>query len=957
MKLFLLTLLVFLCFSQNNYSVETLTMEDGLSSNSINTIFQDKQGYMWFGTNGGGLNSYDGYTIRKYRHNPFDSTTISSDYIYSIVQDSNFLWIGTINGLNKFDLRTRTFKRFLYDPKNKFSILNNRINSIAKINNNLWVGSPSGLNRINLRNDSIYFIPLKTPLRNQHTPYVRTISVLNDSVLFLGMNSGLLQYNYKSKKTALFQKEGTPYQYIRASHLFDDKLWVAYHKGLSVFDIKKNKFINTHKLNFLQVKSVLSIQHSMNGELCISTNKGLFYLTTNDYLHREILVKEKTLLSKPTYTYSNSPNIFWVSTIGNGVLKVEIKKDKFRKIPLHVKQIFSLNTGTKNTIWTGTNEGLLKNGQLEVPRIFPVYKVLSVTDNYVWFWARLSIYKYHIKDKRIEQFDILAGEHRVIPYNLIELDNKIIVLSYQGSFVFNENKNKFTKYTELPEVIKNIKIKTIIKKGEDYWIASNSGLYLYETKSEKLISINYEQKTINLYSVYSFDKENIWLTSPFGLFNYNLNKNTYQRFTEEDGLTDNNARAIIEAENGSLWLSTTNGITNLLFSGNKLIKTNKYFLPKGSNYQAFINEKSKSANGLFYFATKTDLIAFDPKKMEKLGNHEKPSVFHLRAGKKRFFINENVKIELEPFENTIWLEFSSFDFVETKKSQYAFKVDGLDNNWVLNGRINTVRLTNLSPGSYTFHLKSANKSGVWSEHIYSLPFIVKPAFWQTWWFYSFILIFLSAVAFYFYYLRLQTRKSIERLRLKIATDLHDDVGANLTKIALYSESMHVLSERNIIPSSDKLNRVKELSRRSIDSMSDIVWAIDTRNNTIKDLLNKLEDFFHDVNSKLNIAIEFKHGSLNTEKSIAMDSRKNIFLIIKEFVTNAIKYSNATTIYVTIENKPVFLLSIWDDGNSEPTVKKTGNGLRNIVLRAKEIGYELNVDTENGYKLTLKGTSL
>ena len=933
MKITILLFFVTTIISQTNYRKELITMEDGLSSNAISTLYQDSRGFLWIGTDGGGINIYDGYKFTSYNHNPFESTSISSNYITSITEDSKgVIWIGTHSGLNTFHPESETFerKRFksastqiekhMFYKKSLFFLASGNLfmnigeDSIKKINTHFRVNSFD----INQTSDIIYLAT---------TDGVKKYSIQQDSITHLPLS-------------------------LSSTYIVDvlcrDSISLV-STAKHIYQVKNQSVLKSYSKKRIKLSS-------SNGNVFLLDKKELYGLDKNASLLRII---SNLNLKRFTTVYQTSDDIVWLGSDEKGLFKYSPVKNGIETITDTVNYpVISILPVDKKTTWLGTPKGIMELGSRDKISSMNIskyaYQLEKDKANNLWLWSKGSLEKYNEKTKQFEIQTIIEGNKRIFPSNINFDSGDVFAIADTIIYRYYSKQNKFVPFRMFPKILRAKKIKTFKRINNTYWIIASDGIYSYDKMTQNSVKTNFSGTNITYNNLFNFGDNNLWFISDFGLLRHNYVTKTHKFYTKQHGLSDNRIKSIHKF-NG-LWITSEYGLSHLILQNDSIKSISKYYESDGLSSNHFTNAFIKDGNRLIA-GTKNGLTVIYPKALNKNTHFNKvqPGLISFKSSK--LVVDHTKPIELSYEENTIKIEYSSFNFDEIQKQEYHIRIIGLWDDWRSNSSYNKLHLANIDPGEYVFDLKAADKSGHWSNQIFSIPFTINPPFWDTWWFYFSVSLVIILITYYLYYLRERSRKDIEKLRIKIATDLHDDVGANLTKIALYSESMHKLSEKSVYPTPDKLNRVKELSRKSIDSMSDIVWAIDTRNNKVRDLLNKVDDFFHDVNTKMNFNVNFNHYNIDPENNIKMDVRKNIFLIIKEFVTNAIKYSKCDTIFVTIQNDESFSLEIWDNGKPSKSEKKTGNGLKNIKMRAKEINYDLTIDTEDGYKLILKGAIL
>jgi len=304
-------------------------------------------------------------------------------------------------------------------------------------------------------------------------------------------------------------------------------------------------------------------------------------------------------------------------------------------------------------------------------------------------------------------------------------------------------------------------------------------------------------------------------------------------------------------------------------------------------------------------------------------------------------------------ENYFNFEYIGIDLAAPSKVVYQHRLIGIDKNWVTTNR-RFVQYTNLNSGDYTFMVKAQNQWGIWGDPT-SLTFNISPPFWQSWWF---ALILTGMVLFPFaliVYTRFHRLLAMERLRAKIAADLHDDIGAGLSEINILSAVVDAKSPPDLKDLvKNELNKIGSVSRSLIERMSDIVWLINPKNDSLHDLFTRLKDSFVDLLELQNI--HFKTINLKQLEKIhlSMEKRQHIFLIFKEAITNAIKYSECSTLELVIETqKKKLIIHLLDDGKGfDLNIISRGNGLTNMQHRVEKVGGVVKINSQPG-----KGTEI
>ena len=305
-------------------------------------------------------------------------------------------------------------------------------------------------------------------------------------------------------------------------------------------------------------------------------------------------------------------------------------------------------------------------------------------------------------------------------------------------------------------------------------------------------------------------------------------------------------------------------------------------------------------------------------------------------------------LELAPSQNHIQIDFVGLAFGKGEALQYQYKLDGADRDWQPLTSLRTVNYANLAPGGYRFVVRAMNAEGLLSPSPAVFEFRVLAPFWQRWWFVTIVAALIGLIAYALYRYRVARFLEIERVRTRIASDLHDDIGSNLTKIAILTEvAQQQLSPQDIDGS--PLSSAARISRESLDSMGDIVWAINPKRDTLRELLRRMRGFATDIFTNRNIEFNFRFPDHDLELKLGPDLRRDVFLIFKEAVNNAVRHSGCSKaeIELTIAGGSLVLI-VRDDGTGFDSAQSgEGNGLVSMRRRAESIKGKLDVNSTVG----------
>jgi two-component sensor histidine kinase len=361
---------------------------------------------------------------------------------------------------------------------------------------------------------------------------------------------------------------------------------------------------------------------------------------------------------------------------------------------------------------------------------------------------------------------------------------------------------------------------------------------------------------------------------------------------------------------------------------------------------------------MLWFATSQGLSKFLPKAAAPMAP---PPIFikGLRLGGEKEAISPlgetDVELQdMQPGNNQLQIDFVGVSFAPGERVVYQYKFDGAD-QWSVPSEQSTITFASLASGHYRLLVRAIGSDGVTSLAPAIVTFTVLRPIWQRWWFILLTVASLSFVAYWIYRSRVSRLLEVERVRTRIATDLHDDIGANLTTIAILSE---VARQQlgNGGPEQDRpLSSIARISREAVASMSDIVWAINPQRDHLPDLLGRMRQHAEESCLPGEIELSFDDGESAVDLQLGVGVRRDLFLIFKEAVSNAVRHSNCNHLWITILlERNQFSLEITDDGEGfETDAKHEGNGLLNLKRRAAKLSGQLIVKSIAHQGTTIK----
>jgi signal transduction histidine kinase len=295
-------------------------------------------------------------------------------------------------------------------------------------------------------------------------------------------------------------------------------------------------------------------------------------------------------------------------------------------------------------------------------------------------------------------------------------------------------------------------------------------------------------------------------------------------------------------------------------------------------------------------------------------------------------------------------KFCASSLTSPEKVKFKWRLAGLEDNWVDGGNHDSANYSFVPPGHYQFQVLACNNDGIWSDKPAMMDLTVLPYIWQRWWFKLAIVVLIAAGLMAAYSIRVSRQRMLEHLRLRIARDLHDEVGANLGSISLLAQIM----EKK--PSSADASQVHNIAAQTIDTLRDIIWFIDPTHDNLSDLVMRLQETARVMLSA--VSYQFKQDGDFLSANLSLPFRRNVPLIFKEVLHNLLRHSNAGEVAITIQRTDdTFQFQVRDNGiGFRPENRSSGNGMKNMKRRAQEIGGQLKVESAPGRGTTITLTT-
>ncbi len=905
---------------------ERISIEDGLSQSVVNTILQDRSGFLWFGTQEG-LNRFDGYTFKVFKHRVGEPHGLSSSEINVLVEDRNgVLWVGTSKGLNRFDQTTRRFTRMPdrgdeANPANIFSLYEDR-------EGYLWMSSlDGGVRRFDPETQMYTHYELGPAEGGAPRPSpIEDFFQDRRGVLWLASPDGLFLRDVNSGEIVPYEEDGPVDVEFRAFCLAEDDdgtLWLGTDEGLFRYDSESERFsyfaLQGDQDEALGYFVARVIQADGKGNLWLGGGDALVKLNpkTGDAVwHRYDPVDSNSVGRDIFALHLDRSGVLWVGTYIDGLCRVDLANEHFAHYKhlstdansISDNNIRAMLVDRENDLWIGTYGGGLnrwdrKNQQFIRYRNDPgdtgslssdlVLGLHEDEEGGLWVGTMRGVNLLEKGASRFRHFrhdaDSGKGPSDDLVYAILEdRMGRIWFGTGAGLDLYDRKSGAVTNYSHLPNDPQSLVQIDVMVLAEDLegrlWLGTFGGISRFDPSTERFQNYTADESDPTSLSdnaiidLYIDELGAVWIGTVSGLNRYLPESDSFMIYGEKDGFPNQVIYGVRRDQRGYLWLSTNSGLIQ--------------FHPQSGevrNYQARDGLQSNEFNqggaaagedGWLYFGGINGFNAFHPDQLRTSGHlpnivitdfllRNQP-VFPSPEGESsplRRSINFTRSLTLSHKDYLFSFEFAALSFSDPARNRYAYKLEGLDQEWVYTDAGNRrATYTKLAPGDYVFRVKGANKDGVWNDVGASLSLTITPPFYKTWWAYALygLLVLISVPTLYYWRVhkvkvelgreRLVNEKLHQINRLKddflantshelrtplngiigLAESLRDGVAGNLPNKAKADLKMIVSSGRrlsflvdDILDFSKLKNKNLELYKRPVDlhAMAQVVLAL------------------------------------------------------------------------------------------------------------------------------------
>jgi ligand-binding sensor domain-containing protein/signal transduction histidine kinase/DNA-binding response OmpR family regulator len=951
-------------------------VENGLSNNSVACSLQDKNGFLWFGTING-LNRFDGYSFKIFRHNPEDSTSIGSNFIRCLYEDQKGgLWIGTNKSI------------YLYNSHSeKFSLFSTyRLGDVTDIKGDksgrLWL-----ISNLNLFSYDQQTGEVKPYTLDSASGTVSSIAIAADNTIWVSTTSGMIKKyipRYDSFITYGVLKKTGKQQTLSVEKLYPLKngnlLVGTLTRGVKLFDVINRTFqdivsVNPDKTG-IYAREFLQLTEN---EYWIGTETGIYIYNADDHstlrLDKEY-DNQYSISDDVIFTFcKDREGGLWIGTFFGGLNYYPKPFTTFQKyFPEYIKPSMSGNAiheickDQYGHLWVGTEDGglnkmdLLKNtftsfkptGTKTSISYHNIHGLLASGDS-LWigtFMHGLDIM--NIKTgKVIRHFNAGPGPNELKNDFIITLfqthSGDILIGTWKGLFKYNRQTEDFS-----PVPLFDAPIQALWEDEQGtLWVCTQGkGVIYYNPLTKQSGSLLHDAKDSNslcnnhVNGVFEDSRNNLWFATEGGLCKYQKDKKIFTRYTTKNGLPDNLIFRILEDEKNNLFVSTSKGLV-YLNPENGNIRT--YTKSNGLLSDQFnYNSSYKDTDGRMFFGSVKGLISFKP--AEFIMNSGIPPVYITGLEVNNLEVSPNIagsplnesiiytkSISLPYDQSTLSIDFAALSYTVPDMNEYSYKMKGVDKDWTFLKKNRKVYYTKLAPGNYVFKVKGSNSSGIWNQKEVSLEIKISPPYWASIWAYIIYATVILGIAYlliksYFNRLLVKNRRKFELLdmekereiyhsKIEFFTNIAHEIRTPLTLIKMPLDKL-IRKKNSTAEINYNLKTMEKNTNRLIDLTNQLLdfrntemdkFSLNFVKTDISELINETYSSFQLAAEQKDILFKLELPGIALQAYVDPESLKKI---LSNLFHNAIKYAE-TRVHIRLKNfsseDKLFTILIQNDG--------------------------------------------
>lgn len=946
------------------------TPREGLVNNKAKFMFQDSKGKLYIGTFGG-LSIYDGSRFTNFDYNNGlgnalvnDIVEMGDDSVWILVnaQKINYVVNGRLKTFIPADNFTPVINKLIKCSDGYYYAITDE--GLFKLQDRKFIkmdlsGLPEGQQAISL---------------NKAIEFDKKLFIVSDPDYKFNVGN-LLVYDLIEKKLIAY-KLG-----VNAVYLFSPdtkQLWIASFTNFYIFDGLDGKNILlkpfTYSSHFPKGIIPRFICKDRQNNLWITTLKGVYKISPDG--DTTLFTKENGLtIDFQNSIFQDHENNMWFTNEHTGLCKLSNQQLVYYpqyKPGLDVNDISV--TPFTDSVWlfdAGHRQALLTLPRGQTKRF-------SFDDSKLYYGRFVVAQKGFITSgSKIFSWDKTSGEHPPLKLFYADPDTAYgftdALLDNNGNLVASSTKIvAFIDNRVLSESFEYMTDQFAIDKKNRIWVAPRSNkLFCFElaghgSNTKLTLLKKFDTITTNSPRSITADKDgNVWIgTRNQGIFYFSfdgLTIRSVKNITTEDGLSENFIARLFCDRDNNIWACSPTGLDKIKIANNGLLIEN---VTKGNNLYLPTLKVVQAANGMIWVLSSAGIVTYDPNKPAATDWKPKLGFFDIvYSNKGEQAIPQNR--ELKYFQNNLAFHLSAPSYIDEKQTRFSYMLEGSGNEtWSEPSTHSSINFVNLSPGEYTLRAKAIFLHGLYPAAESSFAFTILPPWWLTWWFKSIVavvIIVLTFLALRYYINRklelqrvmLEKKQAIEKERTRIATDMHDDLGAGLSQIKFLSEAIGMRRQKHL-PIEEEVSSIRNFSDEMIDKMGEIVWALNEKNDTVSDLLSYTRSYAVEYLAQNGIKCHIQEPENIPPLNVSGEFRRNIYLTVKEALHNIVKHAEATDVWIKIEMSNWLIIKIKDNGiginNSSPS--PFGNGITSMRNRIKELKGIFEVESKDGTEIRL-----
>lgn len=924
--------------------------EDGLPHNSVQAVVQTRDGYLWAGTRQG-LVQFDGLRFQRV----MDLTNLP---ITALVEEQDgTLWVGT-DGAGVWQRREGRFRQVTGgdgSPDNGVKAI------LAPANGPVLIVTTNGLSR--LRNDRLVNL--------FHGATVHSVCESEPGEWLLATAAGLMRCSTGAVVEPATE-QAAPVRVVARDARGGILLGSA--RGLERYAAGQ---ITPHPASSgLGGQVIQTLCPATNGTLWVGTASGLRYLA-QDGTFREIRHDGESFDLVNAICEDREGNLWAAARDGLHRVRTRVFTTLTKQHGLANNDVTSVLEDAAGKVWIGTWGGglhVLSDGvitRVKSTNAFFNELVLGLAvdrNSAVWIGTDSDggMFRYErgqfVRYWRNQGISSLADPGvRAIH---VERRNRLWVGSRDALNVAFRGQS-MRRYTTQNGMAGN-GVRAILEDRQgNVWIGTGDGLTRFVDDPVASYTREHGLSDNEITALYEDAAGVMWIGTAHGGVN-RFQQGKFTAYDQRHGLFSNEILEIVEDDFGRLWMTCRNGVFWVAKEDFAALDSGRTGAVRCVSYGkddglltlscSGIAKPGawKSRDGRLWFATVQGLSVVDPRIVPDTHSPAPPVVIQQVSFAGKEYPPE-ASILLPPGRGELAIHFTTLSFRGPERARFQYQLAGVDAGWVDAGNRRTAYYNHLTPGHYRFRVKGCNSDGVWNEAGATLALTLQPNFWQTWWFRLAGLLGAGLLVAAVYQVRVARIRELERLRLRIATDLHDEIGSSMGSISLLTRKIQ--KESNLAePQRGDLASITRISAQAASSIRDIVWFVNPEYDTTQDLLARMKDTAHTMLG--GITCHFSGPQEDLARKLSLDFRRNIFLMFKEILGNIVRHSQATEVDIVISRKAgTWELVVDDNGvGFDAAAIRRGNGLENMQRRANRLGGTLTLRSRPGRGTTVIFTS-